>query len=212
MLSNKGNFWFSRKHKRMLLTLSFLFFLYVLVTEFCQGLVSFLPSEEKTCLFILVFIWLYFDFVMYLLKKEIEFWMYLLPSHVTCLLIDASASQPAIIALLFFKFQRNWIVLRRCLFLRSFHTFSWFLEPNWSSDFGHAETGSGAEKRVVLRREIICSNIKVEWEYGVWTNIRFLASDFLFTCGNFTLNFNVYFEFLTRIYSKWCFQSIHISF
>ena len=24
---------------------------------------------------------------------------------------------------------------------------------NWSSDFGHAETGNGAEKLVVLRRE-----------------------------------------------------------
>ena len=27
-------------------------------------------------------------------------------------------------------------------------------EVNWSSDFGHTETGSGAKKRVVLRREI----------------------------------------------------------
>ena len=39
-------------------------------------------------------------------------------------------------------------------FLRSVHTFSWFLKSNWSSDFGHAETGNGAKKRVVLRREI----------------------------------------------------------
>ena len=31
------------------------------------------------------------------------------------------------------------------------------------------------------------SNFKVEWENGVWTKIRFLASGFLFTCGNFTL-------------------------
>ena len=38
-------------------------------------------------------------------------------------------------------------------FLRSVHTFSWFLKSNWSSDFGHAETGNGAKKRVVLRRE-----------------------------------------------------------
>ena len=27
------------------------------------------------------------------------------------------------------------------------------LKSNWSSDFGHAETGNGAKKRVVLRRE-----------------------------------------------------------
>ena len=50
--------------------------------------------------------------------------------------------------------QRIWIVLGRCLFfLRSVHTFSWFLKSNWSGDFGHAETGNGAKKRVVLRRE-----------------------------------------------------------
>ena len=39
-------------------------------------------------------------------------------------------------------------------FLSSVHTFSGFLKSNWSSDFGHAETGSGAKKQVVLRREI----------------------------------------------------------
>ena len=39
-------------------------------------------------------------------------------------------------------------------FLRSVHTFSWFLKSNWSSDFGHAETGNGAKMWVVLRREI----------------------------------------------------------
>ena len=38
-------------------------------------------------------------------------------------------------------------------FVRSVHTFSRFLKSNWSSDFGHAETGNGAKKRVVLRRE-----------------------------------------------------------
>ena len=37
--------------------------------------------------------------------------------------------------------------------LRSVHTFSLFLRSNCSSDFGHAETGSGVKKRVVLRRE-----------------------------------------------------------
>ena len=38
------------------------------------------------------------------------------------------------------------------------------------------------------------SNFKVEWENGVWTKIRFLGSDFLFTCGNFTLIFTVFFS------------------
>ena len=36
-----------------------------------------------------------------------------------------------------------------CFFYDLF-TFSRFLKSNWSSDFGHAETGSGAKKRVVF--------------------------------------------------------------
>ena len=36
------------------------------------------------------------------------------------------------------------------------------------------------------------SNLKVEWENGVWTKIRFIGSGFLFTCGNFTLIFLVF--------------------
>ena len=36
----------------------------------------------------------------------------------------------------FFTIQRIWFVLGRCLFLRSVHTFSWFLKSNWSGDFG----------------------------------------------------------------------------
>ena len=39
------------------------------------------------------------------------------------------------------------------------------------------------------------SKFKAEWENGVWTKIRFLASGFLFTCGNFTLIFTVFFRF-----------------
>ena len=39
------------------------------------------------------------------------------------------------------------------IILRSVHTFSWFLKSNCSSDFSHAETGNGAKKRVVWRRE-----------------------------------------------------------
>ena len=33
---------------------------------------------------------------------------------------------------------------------------------------------------------------KVEWENSVWTKIRFLASGFLFTCGNLTLIFTLF--------------------
>ena len=48
------------------------------------------------------------------------------------------------------------LYVRNCLamfFLKCVHTFSWFLKSNWSGGFGHAETGSGVKKRVVLRRE-----------------------------------------------------------
>ena len=48
-------------------------------------------------------------------------------------------------------------------FLRSDHIFSWFLKSNWSGDFCHSKAGSGAKKRVVLRRKIFCSKFKVEW-------------------------------------------------
>ena len=46
--------------------------------------------------------------------------------------------------------------------VRSVRTFSWFLELNLSSDFGHAETGSGAKNRVVLRSGFFNSIFKVE--------------------------------------------------
>ena len=92
----------------------------------------------------------------------------------------------------FFTIQRIWIVLGRCL-LRSVHTFLWFLKSNWSSDFGHAETGSGAKKASgFCGVKIFPSNFKIEWENGLWTKVRFLVSGFLFTCGNFTLIFTVF--------------------
>ena len=77
----------------------------------------------------------------------------ILSSH---LINSCGAIAEAIFGLiLVFINQRIWIVLGRCLFrLRSVHTFSWFLKSHWSSNFGGAETGSGAEKRVGLRREI----------------------------------------------------------
>ena len=83
------------------------------------------------------------------------------------------------------------------------------LESN--CDFGHAETGNGAKKRVVLRREIFRSNFK-ESESGLCTKTRFLASDFLFTRGNFTLIFTVSLIFGIGFFSKWFSQSIQSSF
>ena len=80
----------------------------------------------------------------------------------------------------------------RLCFLRSVHTFSWFLKSNWSCDFGHAETGNGAKSEWFWGVIFFRSNFKVEWENGVWTKIRFLGSGFLFTCGNFTLIFTVF--------------------
>ena len=37
-------------------------------------------------------------------------------------------------------------ILPSMFFLRSVNTFSWFLKSNWTSDFGHVETGNGAKK------------------------------------------------------------------
>ena len=53
------------------------------------------------------------------------------------------------ILLQFKEFELYW----GAVFLRSVHAFPWFLKANWNNDFGHAETGNGAKKRVVLRRE-----------------------------------------------------------
>ena len=60
-------------------------------------------------------------------------------------------SAPIFVCLQFKEFELYWGAV--FFFLRSVHTFSWFLKSNWSSDFGHAETGNGAKKRVVLLRE-----------------------------------------------------------
>ena len=56
--------------------------------------------------------------------------------------------------LVFLQFKEFELYWGAVFFLISVHTFLWFLKSNWSSDFGHAETGSGAKKRVVLRRDI----------------------------------------------------------
>ena len=53
-------------------------------------------------------------------------------------------------------------VLPAMFFLRSVHTFSRFLKTNWSSGFGHAETGNGAKNRVVLGVQFFCFKLKVE--------------------------------------------------
>ena len=46
------------------------------------------------------------------------------------------------------------------------------------------------------------SNFKVEWENSLWTKICFLASGFLFTCGNFTLIFKDFFDFLPLFFFR----------
>ena len=53
----------------------------------------------------------------------------------------------------FLQFKEFELYWGAVFFLRSVHTISLFLQSNWISDFGHAETGNGAKKRVVSRRE-----------------------------------------------------------
>ena len=47
------------------------------------------------------------------------------------------------------------LYVRTCpaIFFKSCSHIFMILKPNWSNDFGHVETGNGAKKRVVLRRE-----------------------------------------------------------
>ena len=90
----------------------------------------------------------------------------------------------------FKEFELYW----GAVFLRSGHTFSWFLKSNWSSDFGHAETGRGAKKWVVLRRDFFRSNFKVERENDFWTKIRFLASGFFVYIRQFHFDFYCFYS------------------
>ena len=57
-------------------------------------------------------------------------------------------------------------IIQRCLlkalsFFKICSPIFMIFEVKLGSDFGHAETGNGAKKRVVLRREFFCSNFKV---------------------------------------------------
>ena len=67
----------------------------------------------------------------------------------------------------------------RCLFLRSVHTFSWFLKSNWSQRVLIVNT---PKQKVEHKSKWFCgvevfhSNFNVEWENGVWTKICFLTS------------------------------------
>ena len=69
-----------------------------------------------------------------------------------------------------------------------------FLKSNWSSDFGHAETGNGATKRVLLRREF------------------FPASGFFVHMRQFHFNSYSFSFFGSDFFSKWFSQSIDSSF
>ena len=68
---------------------------------------------------------------------------------------------------MFLQFKEFELFWGAVFFLRSVHTFLRLLKSNWSSDFGHAETGNGVKKLVILRRDFFRSNFKVERENGV---------------------------------------------
>ena len=58
----------------------------------------------------------------------------------------------------FKEFELYWVAV---FFKICSHTFMIF-QSNWSSDFDHAETGSGAKKRVVLGLEFFLLKFKIE--------------------------------------------------
>ena len=83
---------------------------------------------------------------------------------------------------------------------------------NSGSDFGHAVTGSGAKKRVVLRREIFRSNFNVS-EKTVFEQ-KFVFSLVVF-CSHAAISlaiFNVFFDFFGSDFFQMVLQSIHSSF
>ena len=97
-----------------------------------------------------------------------------------------------------FAIQRIWIVLERCLFFQICSHM--IFEVQSVHDFWSA---IGVVILVKPKQEmeqkngwfsgvrLFCCNFYLEWENGVCTKVRFLANG-LFTCGNFTLVFNVF--------------------
>ena len=95
-------------------------------------------------------------------------------------------------------------------FLRSVNTFSLFLKSNWNHDFDHAETVSGAKKKVVLRCDLFCfiSDVRqngVEQKFAVSIRIFFVGM------RHFDIDYYFLFAFLL-ICSKWFPQFIHSLF
>ena len=101
----------------------------------------------------------------------------------------------AVSFLQFKEFELHWGAV---FFLKSVHTFSWFLKSNWSCDFGHAETWSGAKKRVVYATCNFSLYFQSREKTVFEQKFAFSLVGFLFTCGNFTSIFTVFWS-LDRI-------------
>ena len=89
------------------------------------------------------------------------------------------------------------------------------LSPQWKDDFTHfydfwsqiAVVILVTPKQEVERKSewfcglnFFCYKFKVEWENGVWTNIRFLARGFFVHMRQFHFDFYCFFDFLDRIF------------
>ena len=73
----------------------------------------------------------------------------------------------------FFRIQKIWIVLRRCLFLKICSHIFLIFEVKLD-DFDHAETGTEAKKtRGSAAWNFFRSNFNLVRENGVWSKIRF---------------------------------------
>ena len=95
----------------------------------------------------------------------------------------------------FFTIQRIWIVLGRCLFLRSVHTFWIILSQIGVVILVTPKQEMGRKSEWFCGVNFFDSNFKVEWENGVWTKIRFLGSGFFVHMRQFHSDFLLFFRF-----------------
>ena len=106
-------------------------------------------------------------------------------SQVFCLVFENSLTCTSGLVLLYFFYNSKNLNCIGVLsfFLRSVHTFSWFLKSIWISDFDHAETGSGAKKWVVLRNENFFALISKFPSFSlflkIWDVFVFSVSEFV---------------------------------
>ena len=86
------------------------------------------------------------------------------------------------------------------VFLRSVHTFSWFLKSTGVVILVTPKQEMERKSEWFCGVNFFRSNFKVEWENGVWTKIRSLGSGFFVHMPQFHSDFYCFFDLLDRIF------------